>query len=97
MAEAVDALAESKFGAGGIYKDAALFSRIYKGDFGARYLAEAAEYGEDVIACVRDICNYIHPRTDGSRRTRPPSTRPGSGSRRITSRRSTTSASSATG
>lgn len=60
MDEAVNSLIASKFGAGGIYKDAALFSRIYRGDFGARYLAEAEEYGEDVIACVRDICNYIH-------------------------------------
>ncbi|MFL5956207.1 MAG: hypothetical protein ACJ756_02035, partial [Solirubrobacterales bacterium] len=38
----------------------ALFDRIYKGDFGARYLAEASAYGDDVIACTRDICTYIY-------------------------------------
>lgn len=60
MAEAVDAVIAAKFGKGGLYKDPAIFERIYKGDFGARYLAEAAEYEADVIACARDICTYIH-------------------------------------
>ena len=26
----------------------------------ARYLAEASKYTDDVIACTRDICNYIY-------------------------------------
>jgi hypothetical protein len=60
MAEAVDAVVADKFGPNGIYSDEATFARIYKGDFGARYLAEASKYGEDVIACTRDICTYIH-------------------------------------
>ena len=60
MNEAVDEVMRSKFGEGGIYKDVELFSRIYKGDYGSRYLAEAEEYGGDVVACVRDICNYIY-------------------------------------
>ncbi|WP_226622736.1 hypothetical protein [Alloyangia pacifica] len=60
MAEAVDAVVDGKFGPGGLYKDPAVFERIYKGDFGARYLSEAAEYEADVIACCRDICSYIH-------------------------------------
>ena len=34
--------------------------RIYKDDFGERYLAEAAEYDGDVIECARAICNYIY-------------------------------------
>ncbi|WP_353471712.1 hypothetical protein PVT71_10390 [Salipiger sp. H15] len=60
MAEAVDTVVAGKFGPGGLYKDAGIFERIYKGDFGARYLREAAEYEQDVIACCRDICTYIH-------------------------------------
>ena len=60
MAEAVDAVVRGEFGPGGLYKDPAVFERIYKDDFGDRYLAEAAEYEADVIACCRDICNYIH-------------------------------------
>jgi hypothetical protein len=60
MADAVDAVVSDKFGPHGIYSDEALFARIYKGDFGARYLGEASAYGEDVIACTRDICTYIY-------------------------------------
>lgn len=60
MADAVDAVVADKFGPGGVYTDEALFSRIYRGEFGAAYLAEASNYSADVIACVRDICTYIH-------------------------------------
>lgn len=60
MDAAVDDVMQSKFGPGGIYKDQQLFARIYKDDFGERYLREAEEYGGDVVACVRDVCNYIH-------------------------------------
>lgn len=60
MAEAVDAVIAEKFGPGGIYKDEAVFGRIYKGDFGKEYLREASDYSADVIDCTRDICTYIH-------------------------------------
>ncbi|MFB9963885.1 hypothetical protein [Sinosporangium siamense] len=60
MEEAVEAVGREKFGPSGIYGDAQLFNRIYKGDFGRRYLAEAQEYDRKVIDCVRDICVYIH-------------------------------------
>lgn len=60
MADAVDAVVADKFGPNGIYTDEVLFQRIYKGEFGAKYLKEASEYREDVIACARDICTYIH-------------------------------------
>lgn len=60
MAEAVDAVTAGKFGPGGIYKDTALFDRIYKKGYGERYLKDAAEYGQDVIQCVKDICTYIY-------------------------------------
>ena len=55
MSDAVDAVVADKFGPHGIYSDEALFARIYKGEFGQKYLAEASTYSEDVIACIYDI------------------------------------------
>lgn len=60
MSAAMDEVIANKFGPNGIYKNSDLFSRIYKGDFGKKYLEEAAEYEEDVINCALDICTYIH-------------------------------------
>jgi hypothetical protein len=60
MSAAVDDVMAGKFGPQGIYKDANLFSKIYKSPFGPTYLKEAEEYGPDVIDCVRDICTYIY-------------------------------------
>jgi hypothetical protein len=60
MAEAVDVVVADKFGPDGIYTDEALFERIYKDDFGVKYLAEASDYSADVIECTRDICTYIY-------------------------------------
>ncbi|RRH93122.1 hypothetical protein EH240_30335 [Mesorhizobium tamadayense] len=59
MADAVAEVVEEKFGKGGLYSDEKLFSEIYKGDYGHRYLSEAAVYTQDVVDCVRDICTYI--------------------------------------
>jgi hypothetical protein len=59
MADAVNTVIADKFGAAGIYSDEALFKRIYKGDFGTRYLKEASSYADDVIACCIDICTNI--------------------------------------
>ncbi|MGY1761424.1 hypothetical protein ACI79G_04335 [Geodermatophilus sp. SYSU D00779] len=60
MAAAVDAVIADKFGPRGIYSDTSVFSRIYRGDYGAEYLDQAGDYDADVIACARDICTYIH-------------------------------------
>ena len=60
MADAVDAVVAAKFGASGIYSDAATFDKIYRGSFGATYLKEASAYAQDVIDCTRDICTYIY-------------------------------------
>ena len=60
MNEAIDAVIAEKFGPNGIYKNKETFEHIYKPGFGARYLAEASDYAADVIACTRDICNYIY-------------------------------------
>jgi hypothetical protein len=59
MAEAVDDVIQAKFGPDGIYSREATFAKIYKDDYGDRYLKEAPKYSEDVIACARDICEYI--------------------------------------
>ncbi|MFF5083534.1 hypothetical protein ACFY36_41345 [Actinoplanes sp. NPDC000266] len=60
MADAVAAVVADKFGPDGIYSDHALFDRVYKGEFGRKYLAEASDYAADVIACTTDICSYIY-------------------------------------
>ncbi|MGW5863908.1 hypothetical protein ACWFRJ_17285 [Streptomyces sp. NPDC055239] len=59
MSDAVDAVIREKFGPGGVYSDKDVFSRVYREDYGQRYLAEASEYEERVIDCARDICAYI--------------------------------------
>jgi hypothetical protein len=60
LVEAVDAVVAEKFGPSGIYSDETLFTRIYKDDYGERYLKDAAVYTPAVIECVRDICTYIY-------------------------------------
>src|ERR1700680_196286 len=60
MSEAVDAVIAGKFGPDGIYKNAALFDRIYKPTYGQKYLDEAADYAPKVIQCVKDICTHIY-------------------------------------
>ncbi|MFE7170987.1 hypothetical protein [Streptomyces sp. NPDC057616] len=59
MSDAVDAVIRAKFGTGGTYTDKDVFTRIYREDYGQRYLAEASEYEERVIDCARDICEYV--------------------------------------
>ena len=59
MSDAVDAVVAAKFGPKGVYDDPTTFGRIYKGDYGKRYLMEAAVYAPEVVDCARDVCNYI--------------------------------------
>jgi hypothetical protein len=59
MTEAVDDVIAGKFGNHGIYHDTATFEKIYKDGFADIYLQDASDYSQDVITCVRDICNYI--------------------------------------
>lgn len=60
MSAAVDAVIRAKFGHGGVYSDKDVFRRIYKKDYGQRFLADAEAYEKRVIACARDICEYIY-------------------------------------
>jgi hypothetical protein len=64
MGDAVAEVIRLKFGPDGVYNDTATFSKIFKGDYGGRFLKEAQPYSEDVIGCVRDVCEYIY-RTHG--------------------------------
>jgi hypothetical protein len=64
MSDAVDEIVQEKFGPNGVFQNLALFRDIYKGDYGPRYLSEAADYSPDIINCARDVCNYIF-RTHG--------------------------------
>lgn len=62
MDEAVQAVVDAKYSAGGAYDDRAYFRRLFRDDRGDRYLAEVPHYKDDVIACVKDICTYIYER-----------------------------------
>ena len=60
MSEAVDALLNYKYGTGGIYRDPRTFSKVFKSGLAETFLREASHYSADVIACTKDICNYIY-------------------------------------
>jgi hypothetical protein len=60
MSEAVDALLKNKYGKGGIYQDPKYFDKIFKPGLASRYVEEVPHYSEEVIACAKDICNYIY-------------------------------------
>jgi len=60
MSAAVDALIASKYGEQGIYRDAALFGQTFKPGLGEKFLREVPHYRDDIVACVKDVCNYLH-------------------------------------
>ena len=60
MKAAVDEVMAGKFGPKGIFKNSAVFTQIYKDQYGGTYLKEASDYSSDVIDCATDICNYIY-------------------------------------
>jgi hypothetical protein len=59
MAEAVRTIVDAKFGKDGVYTDRDVFARIYREDYGQRYLTEAGEYDDRVVECARDVCAYV--------------------------------------
>ncbi|MDX2822563.1 hypothetical protein PV416_15955 [Streptomyces ipomoeae] len=59
MSDAVEKIIDRKFGRDGIYTDRDVFARIYREDYGQRYLTEAGEYDQRVIDCARDVCEYV--------------------------------------
>jgi hypothetical protein len=62
MADAVQAIIDSKYQKGGTYADEAYFRRIFQGNRGKEYIDEVPHYTADVIACAKDICTYIYER-----------------------------------
>jgi hypothetical protein len=62
MADAVQAVIDSKYRDGGTYSDDAYFRGIFQGDRGEKYLREVPHYTDDVIACAKDICTYLYER-----------------------------------
>jgi len=60
MAAAVDALIDAKYGPNGIYRDVALFDRAFKPGKAKQFLDEVPHYKDDIVACVKDVCNYIY-------------------------------------
>jgi hypothetical protein len=62
MADAVQAVIDSKYRSGGPYGDVAYFRRIFRGDRGEQYLREVPHYSSDVVACTKDVCTYIYER-----------------------------------
>ena len=60
MNEAFDALVATKYGPGGIYVDSKYHDQVFKPGVSGRYLDEAPHYPDDVIACAKDVCNYIY-------------------------------------
>ncbi len=59
MDAAVDAVLGEKYGAGGVYRDQALFGELYRGDYGRQFLDEVPHDTEEVVACTKAVCNYI--------------------------------------
>jgi hypothetical protein len=64
MSDAVDEIVAQKFGPQGIYRNRAYFEGIFREDRGDRYVKEVPPYLPDVVACAKDVCNYIY-RTHG--------------------------------
>jgi hypothetical protein len=60
MADAVQAVVDTKYGAHGVYADPEYFQTIFKDDRGRDYLREVPHYDPRVVECVKDICTYIH-------------------------------------
>lgn len=59
MSDAVDEVIASKFGPKGVYNDPQTFQKIYKPNYDVNYLKDAEAYDQEVIECVRSVCNYI--------------------------------------
>jgi len=60
MNDAVDDLLKHKYGPGGLYKDPSHLAKVFKPGLAERFIEEVPHYSEEVVACVKDICNYIH-------------------------------------
>jgi hypothetical protein len=60
MSDAVDDLLKHKYGEQGLYKDPKHFEKVFKPGMAETFLKEVPHYSEEVIACTKDVCNYIY-------------------------------------
>lgn len=60
MSEAVDALLNLKYGKSGLYTDPKYFDQVFKPNLASEYLSQVPHFSADVVACCKDICNYIY-------------------------------------
>lgn len=59
MSAAIDALIASKYGPGGLYTKPSEFDKTFRPGKAKEFVDQVPHYSADVIACVKDICNYI--------------------------------------
>jgi hypothetical protein len=59
MGQAVDALIAVKYGPHGLYKDPSLLERVFRPGLAETFVAEVHHYSDDIVNCVKDVCQYI--------------------------------------
>jgi len=64
MDEAIDKLIEHKYGPQGLYTDPKDFERVFKPGLARTFCEEVPHYTPEVIACAKDVCNYIYSTYD---------------------------------
>lgn len=60
MSEAIDALLEKKYGKQGLYSNPQNFEPIFNKGLAEKFVDEVPHYKEEIVACAKDICNYIY-------------------------------------
>jgi hypothetical protein len=60
MAAAIDALLAEKYGPHGLYTTADASAPVFKPELAKCFIEEVPHYDADVVACAKDICNYIY-------------------------------------
>jgi hypothetical protein len=59
MAKAVDALIAWKYGPGGLYTDPSHLEEVFGPGLAETFVKEVRHYSPEIIACVKDACQYI--------------------------------------
>jgi hypothetical protein len=60
MADAVQAVVDLKYGAGGVYNNKPYFDGIFQGARGETYLHEVPHYDPRLVQCAKDVCTYLY-------------------------------------
>ena len=64
MDAAIDALLEHKYGKDGLYTDPRYFDQVFKPGMAEKFVKEVPHYADEVVACVKAVCNYIYDTYD---------------------------------